>query len=230
MADDFKKRLKIYYDAEFTGLHRNTTLISIGMVSASGAYFYAEFDDYDRGQVSDWLQENIIDNLMFKQEGTVNQTKKFQTGDTLNMASQYVKSHNNVMCKGPTEFVKGLLMEWLLNESNAAGAKIQFYTDCYAYDWVLLNHLICPNGQAMQIPEFIDYIPVDLSTALLLKGVDPDITREEYADSQSQELLKNTYPFNKMGEHLKHNCLWDAAICNLCFHRAEGNETPTVKC
>ena len=39
---------RIYYDAEFTGLHINTTLISIGMVSDSGSFFYAEFNDYDK--------------------------------------------------------------------------------------------------------------------------------------------------------------------------------------
>lgn len=42
------EKLKVYYDAEFTGLNRNTDLISIGLVSEYGNYFYAEFIDYDK--------------------------------------------------------------------------------------------------------------------------------------------------------------------------------------
>ena len=48
-------KLKVYYDAEFTGLHRNTSLISIGLISESGSKFYAEFIDYDQKQVDNWL-------------------------------------------------------------------------------------------------------------------------------------------------------------------------------
>ena len=40
--------MKVFFDTEFTGLHRNTTLISIGLVSEDGRTFYAEFNDYDR--------------------------------------------------------------------------------------------------------------------------------------------------------------------------------------
>ena len=48
MTNKPPKRVPIYFDAEFTGLHRNTQLISIGMYSPlSGAYLYAEFNDFD---------------------------------------------------------------------------------------------------------------------------------------------------------------------------------------
>ena len=53
----------IYFDTEFTGLHKNTTLISIGLVSHDGREFYAELTDYDQSQVDDWLRENVISNL-----------------------------------------------------------------------------------------------------------------------------------------------------------------------
>lgn len=57
---------KIYYDSEFTGLHKDTTLISIGLISECGTKtFYAEFLDYDKSQVDDWIQNNVIDNLLF---------------------------------------------------------------------------------------------------------------------------------------------------------------------
>ena len=49
---------KIFFDCEFTGLHKNTTLISIGLISDCGKTFYAEFTDYDKGQVDDWIKQS----------------------------------------------------------------------------------------------------------------------------------------------------------------------------
>ena len=57
------KATKIFLDTEFTGLHKNTTLISAGLVSECGKTFYAEFSDYDKSQINDWLQDNVIKNL-----------------------------------------------------------------------------------------------------------------------------------------------------------------------
>ena len=52
--------MKIFFDTEFTGLHKGTTLISLGMISEDGKKFYAEFDDYDRSQVTDWINQNVL--------------------------------------------------------------------------------------------------------------------------------------------------------------------------
>lgn len=55
--------MKVFLDTEFTGLHQNTTLISLGMVTEHNESFYAEFTDYDKIQVDEWVQEHVIDNL-----------------------------------------------------------------------------------------------------------------------------------------------------------------------
>lgn len=52
--------MKVFFDTEFTGLHKNTTLISLGCVDENGRTFYAEFTDYDKSQVDDWINENVI--------------------------------------------------------------------------------------------------------------------------------------------------------------------------
>ena len=50
-------KTKLFFDTEFTGLHKNTTLISIGIISEDGKTFYAELNDYDINQISDdnWI-------------------------------------------------------------------------------------------------------------------------------------------------------------------------------
>lgn len=54
---------RIFFDTEFTGLHKDTSLISIGLISEDNKCFYAEFSDYDETQVNDWIQDNVINNL-----------------------------------------------------------------------------------------------------------------------------------------------------------------------
>jgi len=55
--------MKIFFDTEFTGLHQNTTLISIGMVAEDGRELYCEMNDYDESQIDGWLEDNVLANL-----------------------------------------------------------------------------------------------------------------------------------------------------------------------
>lgn len=208
------RKLRVYYDAEFTGLHKNTTPISIGIVSESGAYFYAEFTDYDPSQVTDWLNENVIQKLKLadKEPGYA------CTTDAYDKHVPSIDSPVNMIVKGDTEHVKSHLLGWLANESHfAGGAQIQFFTDCYAYDWVILNDLIGLNGSALEIPGYVNYIPIDLSTVLYIGNFDPDISREEYIGDLDVQRIKNLKPFCEWDGDPKHNCLWDAYVCQACF-------------
>ena len=42
--------MKIFFDTEFTGLHKDTTLISIGLIDKYGRTLYGEFSDYDESK------------------------------------------------------------------------------------------------------------------------------------------------------------------------------------
>jgi len=55
--------MKLFFDTEFTGLTQDTTLVSIGLVSEDNRTFYAEFTDYSKMQVSEWIKDNVISNL-----------------------------------------------------------------------------------------------------------------------------------------------------------------------
>lgn len=208
--------LPIYYDAEFTGLHKDTSLISIGLVSHNGSYFYAEFNDYYVDQINNWLKENVIDNLLFKDK-----EKHFERS-SLRRPSRDVSLKTvvyDITMKDSRENIKQVLYKWLLNEqkSNDSDEQIQIYTDCYAYDWVLFNDLLCKDGEALNLPEFINYIPIDLSTLMFTKGVDPDITREEFIYNSDINYVKSRPIFENHKGNIKHNSLWDAYIAKYCF-------------
>lgn len=216
-----KEPVKVYYDAEFTGLNRNTSLVSIGLVSESGAHFYAEFDDYDKSQVDQWLQDHVIVNLLFNKEENGCITTRFTDADE--------RYHFDVDMRGSRSDVAKKLLEWFNSESADDTLTIQMFCDCYAYDWVLICDLLSPDGNAMNIPPYINYIPIDLSTALYMKDIDPDISREEFVGDQLEELERQS-PFDVFSgftedfsdlpkDCRKHNSLWDAAVCKLCFEK-----------
>lgn len=209
--------LPVYYDAEFTGLHKGTTPISIGFATDDPAvYFYAEFNDYDQSQINDWLRDNVIANLPYGNLDSMVVKNVIATDSSLD-------NHlHNVKMRGSRSDVASALQVWLQALTIASGKdKVQFYTDCYAYDWVVLNELICKDGNALNAPEYIYYIPVDLSTALQMNGIDPDIMREKFVGTNVVSRLENTDPFARWGSELKHNCLWDAAICMECFRKVD---------
>lgn len=159
--------MNIFFDTEFTGLHQNTTLISAGFVSENNDEFYAEFTDYNKKQIDEWLQNNVIENLLM----------------TKHDANYCNIKDKNYYIKGNTNKIKKYLSEWLLQFND-----IEIWSDCLSYDWMLFNQLW---GHAFNIPKNIYYIPFDISTAFKLKGIDPDINRETFSDLQSSKSQKH---------------------------------------
>ncbi len=147
--------MNIYFDTEFTGLYQNTTLISIGLVSEDGETFYAELTDFDRRQIDQWIQENVIDSLWL-------------VGDE----NSWRGTVENYLVKGSRAKVVQRLREWLIRQSTKNAVygdmrnvfpdrhpqKLEMWSDCYAYDWVLFCDLF---GGAMNVPDCVYYIPFD---------------------------------------------------------------------
>ena len=167
--------MKVFFDTEFTGLHKNTTLISIGAIAEDGQTFYAELTDYDKNQIDDWLQENVIDNL----SRNLNELR-------------YVA---DVTAHGTKDGVSKSLKSWLSQWDS-----VEIWSDCLAYDWVLFNDLF---GHAFNIPDNTYYIPFDICTLFKVKGIDPDISREEFAGIEGK----------------KHNALHDAKVIKACYEK-----------
>lgn len=159
---------KIYFDTEFTGLVKNTDLISIGMVTDDGDSFYAEYEDYDRSKLDDWLKDNIISNLYLKSE------KLTQEGNSIIYET-----------KGDSKFIKSRLEKWLKEIINREGKKLLFISDLLIYDWVLFNDIW--NG-SMNLPDYIYYIPIDICGMFINKKIDPDINREDFIKESIKEL------------------------------------------
>lgn len=158
--------MRVYFDTEFTGLHQNTTLISIGMIDENGDEFYAVATDYDNGQVDEWILKNVIHHLDEERS---------------------IKARRDTIAEE---------LRWWLNERRPT----EVWGDTLAYDWVLFCQLF---GHAFKIPKNVYYIPFDIATLMKIKGVDPDINREQFAGIEGS----------------KHNALHDARVIKACYDK-----------
>jgi hypothetical protein len=192
-------KTKIFFDFEFSGLHQATTPISLGIISECGKTFYAEFTDYDRSQLNDWLDENVIPNTWV---AINNPFTSF--GEVV--SSRWADVH----VYGSSDYIKPFLEKWL-----SQFEEVVMWSDCLAYDWVLFNQIW---GHAFSIPKNIYYIPMDICTAFEIKGVDPDISREEYCEIESFRDLRTKFLYNDFSS-IKHNALYDAVIIRECYNK-----------
>jgi hypothetical protein len=149
--------MKAFFDFEFTGLHKDTTPISLGIVTGNDKSFYAEFTDYDKTQVDDWIQTNVLDNLLFNDQPPF---------------VQNLSSHT--FAKGNTALVQYELHKWMKQFK-----KLEFWSDVIPYDGVLLNDLV---GVLEDVPTNVDYIYYDIATLFKMFGIDPDVSREAFID------------------------------------------------
>lgn len=173
--------MRVFFDTEFTGLHQNTSLISIGMVDENGRSLYIEITNYDKKQVDEWIQENVIGNLILKDKPM----GLLRYDDVLDA--------NTMQCRK-------IDVQWAIEHWLSKYDKVEMWSDCLAYDWVLFNEIF---GHAFNIPKNVYYIPFDLCTLLKVKGVDPDISREEFAAISGD----------------KHNALHDARAIKACYDK-----------
>ena len=194
--------MNIYFDTEFTGLKKNTDLISIGMVTEDNKFFYAEITDIKYEDLDEWIKKNVIYNSLFL---SLTEEEKEKT---LNEISDSLDD-DSVIMYGTKEEVSKVINDWLKEISK--GDIIQFVSDVEAYDTVLLFDIITNGKTALELPENITADVVNINLLLAMKKSISlkeafDINRESLIDTDKvKEILGVDY-------ELKHNSLWDAIV------------------
>ena len=183
---------KIFFDTEFTGLHQNTTLVSIGLVSDEGERFYAELTDYDETQCDDWITKNVLDHLLL-------------SGNT-ELEKELEEDELTTRVIGNRDDVRTALLNWL----DGFGDDIQFVSDVCHYDMVLLCELIADG--AMLLPEYINPFCHDLcqDISMIL-----DISEKAAFDISREQLLTDRGIDLPKGQ--KHNALYDAEVIKAIY-------------
>ena len=127
--------MKIRFDTEFTGLRKDTTLISIGLVAEDGKSFYGVFTDYNRELCDDWIKENVIGNLY--------------------LAENLYFPHL-MRVEGTREVINKAITKWLLYFKT----DIQLVSDVCHYDMSLFIDIF---GTAFDLPECVSPVCHDIN-------------------------------------------------------------------
>lgn len=212
--------MKLFFDTEFTGLHKNTTLISLGIVSEDGRRFYAEFQDYDRKQCNEWIKENVIKNCYIpllpshsKVEKEIEEMKRngYEVSEMPCIPSGFspiVHFTKHVNENGVTEvsgdgcWISAYLEEWL-SQFNT----IEFVSDVCHYDFVLLINIF---GSAFDLPDNICPSCHDINQDI---AIFYGISEKEAFDKSREKIIENSVGGNK------HNALYDAEVIKSIYYK-----------
>ena len=182
--------MKIFFDTEFTGLHKNTTLISIGMIDENKRSFYAEFTDYDELQCDDWIKENVINHL--RRKGTHN--LYMERYDKINKETSIVGTKNQI---------KEKLEDWL-----SIYDEVELVSDVCHYDMVLFIDLF---GTAFDLPKHVNPACHDINQDIARYY---NFSETEAFDYSREKILENRYISI---DGYKHNSLYDAKVIKAIY-------------
>ena len=194
--------MKVFFDTEFTGLHKDTTLISIGLIDENGRTFYGEFSDYDESKCDNWIRENVIKHLKWSKEGPVE--------DFVNIYA------NGWEAFGSKEYIKIVLTEWLSKYDN-----VELVSDCCHYDMVLFIDIF---GDAWSIPDVVNPACHDINQDIakyfeISEREAFDLSREKFIEKVNIDRQDDQNNFDiSEGEKIiniegdKHNSLYDAKV------------------
>ena len=190
--------MKIYFDTEFTGLKKDTTLVSIGLITEDDESFYAELTDFDKSYKDEWFVNNVLNNLLLDKEK--NAKKKTPEVFVYKTKEEYFIADK--MVRGTKNEVSYELYRWLKDF-----ASIQLVSDVCHYDMVLFIDLF---GGAF------DMLP---SITPACHDINQDIAefckiteREAFEKNREKLLLENGIQLPK-GK--KHNSMYDAKIIKM---------------
>lgn len=194
--------MKIFFDTEFTGLYKDTILISIGLIDKYGRTFYGEFSDYDESKCDNWIRENVIKHLKWSKEGPV---------------EDFVNIYDNAWeAFGSKEYIKIVLTEWLSKYNN-----VELVSDCCHYDMVLFIDIF---GDAWSIPDVVNPACHDINQDIAKYF---DISEREAFDLSREKIIEkvnidnqdiaNYFDISKREKIIniegdKHNALYDAKV------------------
>ena len=196
--------MKIFFDSEFTGLHKNTTLISIGLVDENGRTFYAEFSDYDDSQCDEWIHENVIKHLKWSKEGPIE--------NFMNQSSDFKMTE----AYGTKEYIRDCIGVWL-----SAYDEVELVSDCCHYDMVLFIDIF---GGAFDIPSNVNPVCHDINQDIakhfkISERKAFDLSREGIIEEDNKKtemaLLPDDWKIIIEGD--KHNALYDAKVVKAIY-------------
>lgn len=186
--------MNLYFDTEFTGLYKRTTLISIGIVSENEKKFYAESTNYKECQCGGWIKENVLKHTIL--------------GGNEKLAKRLGEDDCTTVVLGSKADIRYELKEWLKQFDNA-----HFVSDVCHYDMVLLIDIF---GTAFDLPENVSAVCHDINQDIAKHY---GISEREAFDKSREDIVSELCGQRIEGE--KHNSLYDAEIIKAIYEEVK---------
>lgn len=180
--------MNIFFDTEFTGLRKDTQLISIGLISEDGKEFYAEFASINTELINDWVMENVLMNTA--KYGQVNETD--------------IVINENDYHFGTREEIQEELKEWLSQFD-----EVQLVSDVCHYDMVLFIDIF---GSAFDLPENVSPVCYDINQDIASYYEES----QKDAFNRNREDILEEKGITIVGQ--KHNSLYDARVIQQVYN------------
>lgn len=182
--------MNLYFDTEFTGLRKDTTLVSIGIVAENGKKFYAEFSDYDESQCDDWIKENVLKHTIL--------------GGNDILAKRLGEDSETTVVLGSKADIQYELGEWLKQFDD-----VQFVSDVCHYDMVLLIDIF---GGAFDLPNKVSAVCHDINQDIAKHY---GISEREAFEKSREDIVSELCGGFIAGD--KHNALYDAEVIKAIY-------------
>lgn len=182
--------MNLFFDTEFTGLHKDTTLVSIGAVAENEQKFYAEFSDYDERQCDDWIKENVLKHTIL--------------GGNDTLAERLGEDSDTTVVIGSKADIQYELGEWLKQFDS-----VQLVSDVCHYDMVLLIDIF---GDAFDLPKNVSAVCHDINQDIAKHY---GIYEREAFDKNREEIVAELCGEFIAGD--KHNALYDAEVIKAIY-------------
>ena len=150
----------VFIDAEYTGEHARTTLVSLGLVTIDGDELYFTLSDFDENQVTDWLRANVL--------ADIDPMQSIASREAYERMAPWLASYSDG--ERVSVVSAGLGQDWMLMAE--------------LYKWGF------PNARYFHslyhLPDFLNHGGhLDLRTLFTITGNDPDIDRFQFAGREN---------------------------------------------
>jgi 3' exoribonuclease, RNase T-like len=146
-----------FIDAEYTGEHAYTTLVSLGVVTLEGKELYLPLNDYDETQVTDWLRDNVL--------ALIPHQDRITSAEAYRRLSAFLETYSSG--------------ERVHLVSAGLGSDLLLTYELFRHARPELRYFHALHC----LPPYLNHAQhYDLNTMMTLVGLDPDMSRDAFVD------------------------------------------------
>lgn len=201
IKEDNLNKLKLFFNVKSTGNRKMSSVLSLSLCTLDGTYFYAEFNDFSKKHLSNYIKDKYISKMKYISSSKLNNftvsMKLYpdRRKKTNNKEFMEDKKYNSIEMCGNIMDVSIELEKWL-SQFKKKKNSIELYGYNAVYQYVLLNDVLLKHYKDLSITSEQTILPS------IYKDIIFDISNE--LNKSSDEILSIPL-FKVTKEYLRKN-------------------------